>query len=273
MLSHFSSSRVWAIIFFELTRLFASKRGLVVLSAFVCVWLLIFYFIIGYSADFISSNNFKDIAQQTFSELNLLTLLEWELPELTIYWLISAYLLPTFALLFSYDQTCSDRERGTLRFILLRASRSELLYGRFFGQVFIVCTLIFITLLASLFFSLINQQSVSMASLILSVSILLKLIIITLPFIASMSLINVLVKSAKMSLVVYFLIYIASAIVIGLLNDYVMDLSYLFYFFPGEQIESTIGFDGNYLNEYVIPLTQTLVYLLIAQYVFKRSSL
>jgi len=273
MLYHFSSSRVWAITFFELTRLFASKRGLVVLSAFVCVWLLIFYFIIGSSADFISSNNFKDIVQQAFSQLNLLILLEWELPELTIYWIVSAYLLPTFALLFSCDQTCSDRERGTLRFVLLRASRSELLYGRFFGQVFIVCTLIFITLLASLLFSLVNQQSVGMASVMLSVSILLKLIIITLPFIASMSLINVFVKSAKMSLVVYFLIYIASAIVIGLLNKYVMNLSYLFYLLPGEQIESIVGFDGNYLNEYVIPLTQTVIYLLVAQYIFRRSSL
>lgn len=273
MLSHFSSSRVWTITLFELARLFASKRGLIVLAAFSCLWFLIFTYVIGSAAEFITSESFKSLAQQAFGKLNLLALLEWELPELSIYWIVSAYLLPTFAILFSCDQTCSDRERGTLRFILLRTSRAELLYGRFLGQVLILAILIFITLIASLLFSLFNEQTVSFSSLSLSFSILLKLIIISLPFIAGMTLINVFVKSAKMSLVVYFLLYIGSAIIINLISSFVMDLSFLFYLFPGEQIESVVGFESNYVNNYVIPLTQTLVYLVLAQFIFKRSSL
>lgn len=273
MLSHFSSSRVWVITLFELTRLFASKRGLIVLSAFSCVWFLIFYYVIGSAAEFISSENFKDIVQQGFGKFNLLTLLEWNLPELSIYWIVSAYILPFFTLMFSCDQTCSDRERGTLRFILLRSSRAELLYGRFLGQLFIVSILTMITLISSLFFALINQQTIIFSSVVLSFNVLLKLIIISMPFIASMSLINVFVKSAKMSLVVYFLIYIGAAIIINVISGFVADVSFLFYILPGEQIESIIGFEGNHFNNYVIPLLQTIVYLLSAQYFFKRASI
>lgn len=273
MLSHFNSSRVWAITFFELARLFASKRGLVVLSAFSCVWFLIFYYVIGSAAEIISSENFKDIVQQGFGQFNLLTLLEWKLPELSAYWIVSAYILPFFALMFSCDQTCSDRERGTLRFILLRCSRTELLYGRFLGQLFILSILILITLIVSLFFALFNQQVVMLSTISLSFTVLIKLIVISMPFIASMSLINVFVKSAKMSLVVYFLIFMSAAIIINVISSFVTDISFLFYILPGEQIEYVIGFESNTLNNYVIPLIQTGVYLLLAQWVFKRASI
>jgi len=273
MLSHFNISRVWAITLFELARLFASKRGLIVLSAFSCVWFLIFYFIIGSAADLISSESFKDIVQQGFGRFDLLTLLEWKLPELSVFWLVSAYTLPFFTLLFSCDQTCSDRERGTLRFILLRSSRTELLYGRFLGQLFIVSILILITLAASLLFALMNQQVVMLSAIYLSFTVLLKLIVICMPFIASMSLINVFVKSAKMSLVVYFLIYVSTAIIINVLSSFVTDISFLFYILPGEQIESVIGFEGNAFHNYAIPLIQTVVYLLSAQWIFKRVSI
>ena len=273
MLSHFMTSRVWAITLFELTRLFGSKRGLIVLSAFSLIWFLVLYYIIGSATDFISTNTFKSLTNQIFGELNLLNLLEWELPELSIYWLISVYILPFFALIFTCDQTCSDRERGTLRFILLRSSRAELLYGRFLGQLLIISILISITLIASLAFASFNHQNISFNSMSLALTILLKLIVIILPFIASMSLINVFVSSAKMSLVVYVLLYIGIAILINLLSEFVFDVSFLLYIIPGEQIQSVTGFEGNTLNTYGVPIIQSVAYLLLAQVAFKRSSL
>jgi len=273
MSSHFNISRIWAITAFELARLFGSKRGLVVLSSFSLIWFLIFYYIIGSASDFISTETFKSIAKQAFGQLNLSALLEWDLPELTIYWIVSAYILPFFALMFTCDQTCSDRERGTLRFILLRTSRTELLYGRFLGQLLIISILILVTLIASLLFASFNQQDVSLSSMGLSIIILLKLIAISLPFIASMALINVFVSSAKMSLIAYSLIYIGLGIVISLLNNFVFDVSFLFYVFPGGQIENIIGFQSNSFTSFGIPLLQTLGYLLVAQFVFKRASL
>jgi ABC-type transport system involved in multi-copper enzyme maturation permease subunit len=273
MLSHFIISRVWAITLFELTRLFGSKRGLIVLSTFSLIWFLVLYYIIGSATDFIYTNTFKNLTYQIFGELDLLTLLEWQLPELTIYWLISAYILPFFTLIFTCDQTCSDRERGTLRFILLRSSRAELLYGRFLGQLLIISILVSITLIASLVFASFAHQEISFNSMSLALIILLKLIVITLPFIASMSLINVFVSSAKMSLVVYALLYIGIVILINLFSGLVFDVSFLLYIIPGEQIKSVVGFEDNVLNTYGIPIIQSLAYLLLAQFAFKRSSL
>jgi len=273
MLSHFNYSRLFTITHFELARLFASKRGITVLSAFACVWFLIFYYVIASSAEYISSEGFKEIVQQGFGRLNLLTLLEWELPELSVFWLISAYILPFFALLLSSDQTCSDRERGTLRFVLLRSSRQELLYGRFLGQLMIISILILITLIASLLFSFFNQQTITLASINVSFIILLKLILISMPFIASMSLINVFVKSAKMSLVIYLLMYVGIATLINVVSAVLVDVSFLFAVLPGEQIKAVVGFEGNALNNYFFPLIQTIVYLAIAQYLFRKASI
>lgn len=273
MFSHFNLSRIWAITFFELTRLFGSKRGLIVLSCFSLIWFLIFYYVIGSASTFITTETFKGLIDKAFGHFNLLELLEWELPELSIYWLVSAYILPFFALLFTCDQTCSDKERGTLRFILLRSTRTELLFGRFLGQLLILSILILITLLGSLIFASLNHPEVPLNSIGLSLLILFKLIAISLPFIASMSLINVFVSSAKMSLVVYFLIYVSLAIIVNLLNSYVFDVSFLFYIFPGEQIENTIAFNDDYFNAFGLPILQSVAYLFIAQFVFKRVSL
>lgn len=272
-LFQFNFNRLWSLTTFELARLFASKRGLVVLLAFALVWFLIFYFVISTASNFISSEVFKSAAEYLFGKLNLLNLLSWDLPELSMYWLISVYLLPIFVFLFTCDQTCSDRERGTLRYLLLRCSRTELLFGRFLGQVFIVSILIFTTLCASLLLALFNAQPISFHTFILSGQIFIKLVVISLPFIASMSLINVFVSSAKMSLIAYLLIYIAVGIVINILAHYMGDFSWLFYVMPGGQIDQLIGFDFTWVNDVAIPLMQTLLYLLIAQFMFKKVSL
>jgi hypothetical protein len=57
------------------------------------------------------------------------------------------------------------------------------------------------------------------------------------------------------------------------LNNFVFDVSFLFYVFPGGQIENIIGFQSNSFTSFGIPLLQTLGYLLVAQFVFKRASL
>ena len=273
MLLHFSSSRLWAITLFELARLFASKRGVIVLASFSLIWFLIFYYIIGSAAHFISTETFKAIAEQVFGKLNLSQLLSWQLPELTMFWIVSAYLFPFFALMFSCDQTCSDRERGTFRFILLRSTRAELLLGRFLGQLLIMSILIAITLIASLIYAAVNEQSISMDSVNLSFVIFLKLMAISLPFIASMSLINVFVSSAKMSLVVYSLLYIGLAIVVNLISQFVFDVSFLFYLIPGEHIEEVIGFQSGFFTHFGIPIMQSIVFMLFAYWRFKRAAL
>jgi len=272
-MSSLNVQRIWTIIQFELTRLFGSKRGVVILGAFSCIWFLIYYYLISSAADLVSSGSFKDIVISVFGELNLLNILEWGIPQLSVYWIVAMYLLPVFALLFSCDQTCSDRERGTLRFILLRTTRSELLIGRFIGQVLIVSILITITLSASLILALTKGQSISINDLGLACKVLGNLILVTLPFIASMSLINSFVKSAKMSIVTYILLYVLGGILINLLSYLVADVSLLFYIYPGEQIDRVLGFNASVFDQYVLPTVQTIGFMLVANFSLKRASL
>ncbi len=273
MLSFISISRIWAIIRFELIRLFGSKRGLVVLAAFACIWFVIYYYLIGSAADLVSSNSFKDITQEVFGRLNLLTVLDWGLPQLSVYWLVAAYILPMFALSLSSDQTCSDRERGTLRFILLRTTRSELLLGRFIGQVLIMSTLAALTLMVSLLIGLGNGLALTASLLTISLQVFTQLVLILLPFIASMSLINSFVKSAKMSITVYILLYVLGGLVIKLISHFFFDASSMFYLYPGEQIDRILGFEGTPFDQYLLPLIQTILYLAIANVTLRRASL
>ena len=100
------------------------------------------------ATEIIFSDGFKIVASTLFGSLGLNALLEWPVAEFAIYWLVAVYSFPLFALFVTSDQTCSDKARGTLRFITLRATRSEILIGRFFGQFLIIVVLIFLTLIA-----------------------------------------------------------------------------------------------------------------------------
>lgn len=268
-----NTQRIWIIIRFELIRLFGSKRGLLVLLAFACIWFVIYYYIISSAANLLTSSSFKDLIQQGFGRLNLSKVLEWQLPQLTTYWLIAAYLLPVFALSFSSDQTCSDRERGTLRFILLRCTRFELLLGRFLGQVLIISMLIAITLAVSILLGFLDNSALSVELLSTAFTVFGQLIIIVLPFIASMTLINSFVKSAKMSIVIYTLFYIIGVLVINIIGYFLIDVSILYYLYPGDQIPRILGFEGQPFDQYLLPLIQTILYLALATITLKRASL
>lgn len=265
--------RIWTIVQFELIRLFGSKRGLITLAAFSCIWFLIYFYVINSAADFITSASFKNISQQVFGQLNLLNVLEWGVPQLAVYWLVAMYLLPMFALMFACDQTCSDRERGTLRFILLRTTRSELLLGRFLGQVLISFILITLTLSVSLILALVSGQTLTLDQMSIALKVLGQLILITLPFIGSMSLINSFVKTAKMSMVIYTLLYVLGGILINLIGYFAFDVSVLFYLYPGEQIDRVLGFEASLFDQYLLPSIQTILYLVFANIALKRASL
>lgn len=51
--------RVWQISQFELTRLFATKRGLLALAAFAMVWFMILKYPIGHAVPFLNSQCLK----------------------------------------------------------------------------------------------------------------------------------------------------------------------------------------------------------------------
>ncbi|NQY65033.1 MAG: hypothetical protein HRT38_15140 [Alteromonadaceae bacterium] len=126
--------RIWCLAKFELVRLFMTKRGALALAAFVTVWSFILYYAIGSAVEYVASKSTQTIGYMLLSAEGMDKLLKWPVPELIVYWVLAVYSFPMFSLIASSDQTCTDRTRGTLRFISLRATRAEILLGRFLGQ-------------------------------------------------------------------------------------------------------------------------------------------
>jgi len=265
--------RLTQIAGFELVRMFLTKRGLIALAAFALVWLIILRYPIGQAVSIISSPNFEQIARDISGSIGLSKLLDWPEAEFAMYWLIALYSFPVFSLFICSDQTVGDRERGTLRFLSLRSTRFEILFGRFIGQLAVLTCLVAITLVATLAVLGYRDPSLLVGGIGRALSIFLILIVTFTPFVALMSLINTFARSSRLSIVLAILYFTAGGIVVGLLQWQIPVLSVLDYLFPGVQIEQLAGQNLPLLSALVIPLVQTAVLLAVAQRIFARSSL
>ena len=265
--------RLTQIAGFELVRMFLTKRGLIALAAFALVWLVILRYPIGQAVGIISSPDFEQIARDISGSIGLNKLLDWPEAEFAMYWLIALYSFPVFSLFICSDQTVGDRERGTLRFLSLRSTRFEILFGRFLGQLAVLTCLVGITLIATLAVLGFREPSLLAGGLGRAVSIFLILIVTFTPFVALMSLINTFASSSRLSIVLAILYFTAGGIIVGLLEWQIPALSVLDYLFPGVQIELLAGQNLPLLSTLAIPLVQTAVLLAVAQRIFARSSL
>ena len=265
--------RLTQIAGFELVRMFLTKRGLIALAAFAVVWLVILRYPIGQAVGIISSPDFEQIARDISGSIGLSKLLDWPEAEFAMYWLIALYSFPVFSLFICSDQTVGDRERGTLRFLSLRSTRFEILFGRFLGQLAVLTCLVGITLIATLAVLGFRDPSLLVGGVGRAVSIFLILIVTFAPFVALMSLINTFASSSRLSIVLAILYFTAGGIIVGLLEWQIPALSVLDYLFPGVQIELLAGQNLPLLSALAIPLVQTAVLLVVAQRVFARSSL
>lgn len=266
-------NRIYNIGQFELIRLFFTKSGLMTLLAFLTTWLIILYYPINSAVDIISSGAFEDVAYEIFGALGLRELLNWPVAELAMYWLVAVYSFPLFALIISSDQTCADRERGTLRFISLRATRFEIVMGRFLGQVVIMALLIMLTLLASILLAGIRDATLIAAGVIIAFKLFIQLFIVVLPFIALMTFINSFTKSAKLSLVYCVLFFGLVSSLFALLQYLTGFGNELNYLIPGMQVSDILNPETQDSMSYIIPIFQTIFYVTAGQLIMSRSSL
>lgn len=264
---------MWALAKFELIRLFFTKRGSLALLAFVTAWFLILYYPVNSAVSIVASDGFKEMAKDTFGMLGLSALLNWQVSEFTLYWLIALYSFPVFALGASSDQTCADRTRGTLRFISLRATRNEILFGRFLGQVLIIALLILITLIATAGMAWWRDSNLLSPALLKVGQLFIELNIVVLPFIALTSFFNSFLRSAKLTSVITLLFFGLGTIIISLLSDKIPNAQYLYYIFPGVQLSDIVGQNLFSITHYIIPIVQTFCYLILASIFMKRSAL
>jgi len=265
--------RLSIITQFELIRIFKTKNGLIALTAFCAVWFILLYYLISSATEIVFSDGFKIVASTLFGALGLSALLEWPVAEFSIYWLVAVYSFPIFTLLVTSDQTCSDRARGTLRFITLRATRTEILIGRFLGQFLILICLIFLTLVACVVLAGARDVALFMPAIKQAFVLFIELAIIIMPFIALMSFFNSILSSAKMSIVTCILFYTIGALLVGFIQFQLKSGSFIDFIFPGTQISKVVSLQGLDFTHYLVPIVQSVVLLFTADKLLKRASL
>jgi hypothetical protein len=266
-------SRLSTIIFFELVRLFKTKRGLLALLAFATIWFIILYYFVGSAAAIVNSASFERMAYELFGALGLSALLDWPVSEYAIYWLVAVYFFPGFSILTCSDQICSDKQRGTLRFITLRSTRSELILGRYLGQLLIMAILMLLTIAATTTLASVRDITLLPASIQIGAQLWLELLIVVMPFIALMSLLNILVSSARLAVVAATLFFGLGPLIIAFIKYQAGKEFYLNLIFPGGQIDSILSQSSLDGSHYILPLTQTLVLLTCSHLVMKRASI
>ena len=247
---------MWIIICFEFSRVFLSARGWMYLFTFGLIW----YFLLNYVV-----LNITPLVAQTVG---------WPVPELTSYWQVALYLFPGLCLMITANQTCSDRSRGTLRFLVLRADRDSIFFGRFIAQMLIQLVLVVATTATTLMTAVMHDGSLMGTGLVSAAIIVTNLFIVLIPITAMMSLLSLTVNSTRQVMVLAVLIWVlASAIIKG--------VSYYFPFFevfdliiPGRQLSELSGLpQAQTLSLAYVPLLQGFVLLLAGRFVMQRASL
>lgn len=266
-------SRLSNIILFEVVRLFKTKRGLLALLAFLTIWFVILYYFVSSAAAIVTSASFERMAYELFGSLGLSALLDWPVSEYAIYWLVAVYFFPSFSVLACSDQICSDKQRGTLRFITLRATRLELILGRYLGQLLIISILIMLTIVATTVLASVRDIALLSDSIIIGGRLWLELLIVVMPFIALMSLLNTLISSARLTVVVATLFFGLGPLIIAFIKYQFGQEFYLSLLFPGGQINSILSQSGLNGSHYLLPLIQTVVLLTCSHFVMKRTSI
>lgn len=267
-----SFHRVIAFAQFEFSRFLFSKRGLVAIISYLAIWSLILTNVVAKGAAFFKDPQFERFMAQLLGEVGLENLSTWAVPELIVFWLVAVLTFPFFAMFSAADQLCSDKARGTIRFLLLRAKREDLLLGRFLGQVLVVAAFIGIALLASNMLIVWNDAGQLSGSLHLSSQILVDLMFVVLPMIAFMLLLNVYSTSSKQAIVHCLLLLTLGSIIIGLLAEYIWQgFSFLGYLLPNASLFDTLALSASVSEQYLLPLAQTLIYGALTFTLFKKQ--
>lgn len=259
---------------FELRRLWQTRSGLMTLAATAAIWGLLLYYVILPATELVSSLASMHTNMRIMGSNILQHLGNWPTAELTLYWLLSLFLLPIFCLFFTANQLCNDLERGTLRFLSLRSSRAAILLGRFAGQMLVQGSLILLTVGATLAVAAWNANTLTWLMLNGAIVIWVNLLLILLPFTALMSVFSALAPNAKLAVT---LAIVSVGVFYGLVNWFTNifpGLAFLHNYLLGAQVEKIASVQGWQTLQFAgLPLLQSMLFLLLAYFIIKRRAL
>ena len=256
---------------FELKRGFATRKGLLSLVTFAVVW----YFILLYPLHFAAELLMQEKSLTSFFDfLGFGSIQQWPIPEFGVFWQFALLIFPMLSITLAADQTCSDRERGTLRFIVLRSSRDSLFFGRFAGVMVIQALLISATAFSTLALVLYRDATLFSSALPDLLVITVNLILAVLPFTAMMAALSAKVKSARQATVWAILIWTFLAGIISVFAYYLPALSFFKFLVPGYQLSDLAQLSGwQTLQLAYVPLLQSLILLSLGRWIMARQAL
>ncbi len=258
----------------ELKRTFATRGGLLSILTFAVVWGAILLYPLRFSADLLVQE--KGL-MQGFSFLDVIgfgSIQQWPIPEFGLFWHFALLIFPLLSITLAADQTCSDRERGTLRFIVVRSSRDRVFFGRFAGVMVIQALLISATALSTLALVLYRDAALLSSALPDLLVVTTSLILAVLPFSAMMAALSATVKSARQATVWAILIWTFLAAIIGGFAYYLPTLAFLKLLVPGYQLSALAALSGwQTLQLAYVPLVQSLILLALGRWIMARQTL
>ena len=250
-----------------------TRAGTFGLLASLGIWILFLYYPIRKSAEAFSDPTSP--VEGIVSAVGLDNLANWVLPELGAYWALALYVLPPFAILVAADQMISERLRGGLRFLLLRAKREELFFGRFAGQLIIQLLLIIATIFSATMMGVLRTGD-SGFIVVHSHTLLItgvQLLIIVMPFIALMSLLSVLLNKVRTATIIAMLLFAFGESVFRWLGTKVPGLDYLALLVPGNQLSQMLNnLPPETRDLLAYPIAQSLVFMIVGYLLFRRQS-
>jgi len=251
-----------------------TRRGWLSIAAFALVWMFIVRVAIYPASRYLSGNADNPLLTLVLGEINLDALATWLVPELAVYWVFSLLFLPVFCVILTADQIASDKARGTLRFLHLRATRSSIFFGRFLGQMLVQLLFILATLATAFALAVFREPTLLASEFERVIIIIVNLLIVLLPYTALMALVSVLARSGRQATLFAVILWILMWVILRYLKEWFPDLEMFNWVMPGSQLfELMRERSWDTLQLAPIPLLQTLVLLVIGWAVMRRVNL
>lgn len=207
--------RIFLLALDEARRVLLSRRGLLSVLAFALAWALVLVYVVRpaglldvQGVDGHAGGGAGGLVRVVAERFGFEALLDWPSAQLAAGWVVALYLLPVVALSVAVDQIASDRARGTLRYLALRASRTEIVLGRWLGQSLVQAALVVASLGSTLALVALDVPGVLADALAGAPAVALALWFTLLPWTALASCVSVLAPSARRATLLAFGLWI-----------------------------------------------------------------
>jgi|LWDU01.1.fsa_nt_gi hypothetical protein len=262
-------SRLKELTLFNFIYSLPTVKSLAFILPYFFFWYIFFEKVSGLAVEKIQSAQGIFIASWALENQGLAIQMFVDRPaSLSVFLLAAITTMPLSMLLAANNQYSSDASRGAFRFILTRTTRTELYFSRFIAVTLLVFSCLFITTLCAAIQASLNEEAELKNIITYGLQIYTLLSFYSLPFIAFMSFISVISRSAFGCLFFGMMLYVSLLTISYLLKD---DLSYSIYLVPSSIRITLIDVTTENMFTSIAALTSyTLVYFSFGWFIFNR---